>query len=184
MGVKSIGGNADQPAQRDDGPSDNDFPLIILQTLQNIQDGITELKLTFARMESAQHQSLSVDERLTAIEQAVKRANDASAQIEEARSRQMAAEDLLAEVRQLLAATSRKLAQAETRLHQQDSEAEWLRATSTRADQLTNEINALRYRCEQAETALAQLRNSVSWYVTKPLRWTANRYGKFKRGRQ
>jgi len=182
--VKSIGGNADQPAQQDGGPLNDDFPPIILQALQNIQGGITELKLTFARMESAQHQSLSVDERLTAIEQAVKSANDASARVDEARSRQMAAEDLLAQVRQLLAATSQKLAQAETRLHQQDSEAEWLRATGTRADQLTNEINALRYRCEQAETALARLRNSVSWYVTKPLRWTANRYGKFRRGRR
>ncbi|WP_257554410.1 hypothetical protein [Sphingobium sp. CFD-2] len=131
-----------------------------------------------------QHQPFSVDERLRAIELAVARASDASAQVEEARSRQKEAEDLLGQVRQLLATTAQKLAQAETRLHQQDNEAEWLRATSGHTDILTNEINALRYRCEQAEFTLSRLRNSVSWYVTKPLRWVGNRCSKLKQGRR
>ncbi len=184
LGAKTIGGNADRPAPGGDEPSADDSPPIIAQELKNIRCELTELKLTLARMKSNKRQPLSVNERLTAIEHAVARANDASAQVEEARSRQRDAEDLLGQVRQLLAATAQKLAQAETRLHQQDSEAEWLRANSGRADELTNEINALRYRCEQAESAIVRLRNSVSWHVTKPLRWIGNRYGKFNRGRR
>lgn len=184
MGSKTIGGNADRPAPGGDEPLASDSLPIFLQELQNIRSELSELRLTLTRRESDQRQSLPLDERLTAIQNALAKANDASAKVEEARSRQRDAEDLLGQVRQLLAATAQKLAQAETRLHQQDSEAEWLRATSGRAEELTNEINALRYRCEQAETTIARLRNSVSWYVTKPLRWIGNRYGKFRRGRR
>jgi hypothetical protein len=44
---------------------------------------------------------------------------------------------------------------------------------------LHDELNALRCRLDQAEASLAKFRDSFSWYVTRPLRWTGRTYKRF-----
>mgnify|MGYP003583359428 CR=1 FL=1 len=99
------------------------------------------------------------------------------------RRRSQELEEEMARVRQVHGETSRKLAEAETAAYALRSDAGRLEETTNRANDLSNEVNALRYRCETAEATLVRFRKSVSWYITRPIRWFGPTYKKiFGRG--
>jgi 2-polyprenyl-3-methyl-5-hydroxy-6-metoxy-1,4-benzoquinol methylase len=87
----------------------------------------------------------------------------------EALVRQQAAE--LVEVRRVIAETSHRLAEAETRANMLATEAGRLADAHGRVSVLENETNAMRYRLDYAERTLARFRGSLSWTLTKPVRW-------------
>lgn len=84
----------------------------------------------------------------------------------------------LEHVRQVHGENSRRLAETETEtffLRQENSE---LRESAARANDLASELGAVRSRLDYAEATLARFRGSVSWAVTRPVRWTGRTYKK------
>lgn len=74
-------------------------------------------------------------------------------------------------LRTLLAERSAELALAQTEAFQLRREAETGGATRNQMSRLESELNALRYRLDEAETTLARFRKSLSWRMTTPIRW-------------
>jgi hypothetical protein len=74
-------------------------------------------------------------------------------------------------LRRLLAERSAQLAAAQTEAFQLRREADTDGATRSQISRVESELNALRYRLDQAETTLARFRTSLSWKITRPIRW-------------
>lgn len=89
-----------------------------------------------------------------------------------------AADAELYAVRQQMAATGEQLATAQTEAFSLRGNTERLHEVQARATALENELNALRYRFEQSEATLARFRGSVSWTITRPVRWVGRSYNK------
>lgn len=64
---------------------------------------------------------------------------------------------------------SAQLAQAEAMQARQDAEAS--SATKGQLSDLESELNSLRIRLDEAEATLHRFRTSLSWRVTRPVRW-------------
>ena len=84
----------------------------------------------------------------------------------------------LGRVREAHGANSSRLAEAETEIFFLRHENGELRESAARANGLASELNALRSRLDYAEATLVRFRGSVSWAVTRPLRWTGRTYKK------
>jgi hypothetical protein len=74
-------------------------------------------------------------------------------------------------LRALLAERSAQLAQAQTEVFQLRRDAESGGALRGHVSGVESELNALRYRLAEAEATLTRFRRSLSWKVTRPLRW-------------
>lgn len=81
------------------------------------------------------------------------------------------AEAELDNVRRVLAGISAKLAEKETEVFVLQVDAGRLPEAIARVSALENELNALRYRFDVSEATLKRFRTSLSWAVTRPLRW-------------
>lgn len=81
-------------------------------------------------------------------------------------------------VRRAIADVSSKLADAETQANAMRGQAERLPEALARASALESELNALRYRLDHAEATLARFRNSLSWALTRPVRWIGRTFKK------
>lgn len=90
--------------------------------------------------------------------------------------RQQSAE--LDTVRRAIAETSSRLAEAETRANALAGEAGRLPEALAKVSALENEVNALRYRLDHAERTLARFRGSLSWALTRPVRWVGRTFKK------
>jgi hypothetical protein len=62
-----------------------------------------------------------------------------------------------------------QLAQAEAIQAQQDAESR--AATQGQLSELESELNSLRIRLDEAESTLHRFRTSLSWRITRPVRW-------------
>jgi 2-polyprenyl-3-methyl-5-hydroxy-6-metoxy-1,4-benzoquinol methylase len=94
----------------------------------------------------------------------------------EAALRQQSTE--LDNVRRAIAETSQRLAEAETRANVLAGEAGRLPEVLAKASALENEVNAMRYRLDHAERTLARFRGSLSWALTRPVRWIGRTFRK------
>jgi len=81
-------------------------------------------------------------------------------------------------VRRVLAGTSAKLAEKETEVFALRGDAGRLPEAMARVSALENELNALRYRFDVSEATLKRFRTSLSWTVTRPLRWIGRTFRK------
>ncbi len=81
-------------------------------------------------------------------------------------------------VRQVHGENSRRLAETETEIFFLRNENGELRESAARANDLASELNAVRSRLEYVESTLERFRGSVSWAVTRPVRWTGRAYKK------
>ncbi|MCU0884065.1 MAG: methyltransferase domain-containing protein [Beijerinckiaceae bacterium] len=90
--------------------------------------------------------------------------------------RQQSAE--LDTVRRAIAETSHRLAEAETRANALADEAGRLPEALAKVSALENEVNAMRYRLDHAERTLARFRGSLSWALTRPVRWVGRTFKK------
>lgn len=88
------------------------------------------------------------------------------------------AEAELGNVRRVLAGTAAKLAEKETEVFALRGDAGRLPEAMARVSALENELNALRYRFEVSEATLKRFRTSLSWAVTRPLRWIGRTFRK------
>lgn len=88
------------------------------------------------------------------------------------------AEAELDNVRRVLAGTSAKLAEKETEVFSLRGDAGRLPEAMARVSALENELNALRYRFDVSEATLKRFRTSLSWSVTRPLRWIGRTFRK------
>lgn len=110
--------------------------------------------------------------RLTAAKAEVDRQNEVLA-------REVAASGAeLDSVRRIVADLSARLASAETDAFNLRSEAERLPQALERVSTLENELNALRYRLDQSEATLTRFRKSLSWSLTRPVRWIGRTFKK------
>ena len=74
-------------------------------------------------------------------------------------------------LRALLAERSAQLAQVQTEAYQLRRDAVSGSALRGHVSGVESELNALRYRLAEAEATLTRFRRSLSWKVTRPLRW-------------
>ena len=91
-------------------------------------------------------------------------------------------EQLLSEngrIRTVLAKVAQQLAEAETSLNSKLGEADQLRKELSAArDAHAREFEQLSLKYEECERTLNRFRRSVSWSVTRPLRWVGRQYRK------
>lgn len=81
-------------------------------------------------------------------------------------------------VRRVLTGTAAKLAEKETEVFALRGDAGRLPEAMARVSALENELNALRYRFDVSEATLKRFRTSLSWAVTRPLRWIGRTFRK------
>lgn len=100
----------------------------------------------------------------------------------EALQRQLAESQLLTRelevARRAIAERSEQLAAAQTEAFTLRADAARLPDALERASAVENELNAVRYRLDNAEATLARFRGSFSWTITRPLRWVWRNYRK------
>ena len=121
------------------------------------------------------HLDRRADEREIAIEAARREAEERVEQLSSL-NEQLSSDNH--KIRHMLAHTAQKLAEAETDLNARSNAVVELDEVRSQNGALTNELTAMRHRYEETERTLARFRGSVSWYITRPVRWTGRTFKK------
>lgn len=120
--------------------------------------------------------------RVEALEAELSAVKDELAGIRESRDEALRQNLALAQdngrIRTVLSHVAQKLAETETGLNSKSAELAHERAV---AGSLRNDLDTLRVRFEECERTLNRFRRSVSWAVTRPLRWVGRQYKKAAR---
>jgi len=87
-------------------------------------------------------------------------------------------ESELDHLRRVLSQSSRRVAELETEANSLRSESRQMPEMAQRCSALESEINAMRYRLDYAESTLARFRGSLSWALTRPVRWIGRTFKK------
>lgn len=85
-------------------------------------------------------------------------------------------------IRRVLAENGNRVAELQTEANSLRSEVARLPEMARRCSDLESEINAMRYRLDYAESTLARFRGSLSWALTKPVRWIGRTFKKLTGG--
>lgn len=85
-------------------------------------------------------------------------------------------------VRRVLADNGNRVAELQTEANGLRSEVARLPEMTRRCSDLESEMNAMRYRLDYAESTLTRFRRSLSWKLTKPIRWIGRTFKKLTGG--